>query len=175
LPDGTSRNHNFSPDDTLDHLYRYVTEELTTSYGSNISLSTTFPSRQLDIEARDTTLRSAGLVPSTTILVRSRGVVSTQNNDDGIMGYVWLILTPVTVLLNLLRTIFLGSNPAPGTAPTNNQNRKRQAADGPSTSDRPNTAFKRRGVRTEGNIARLTADDDDDESNTYNGNSTQQM
>ena len=31
------------------------------------------------------------------------------------------------------------------------------------------------GVRTEGNIARLSADDDDDENNTWNGNSTQQM
>ena len=31
------------------------------------------------------------------------------------------------------------------------------------------------GVRTDGNIARLSADDDDDENNTWNGNSTQQM
>ena len=31
------------------------------------------------------------------------------------------------------------------------------------------------GIKTDGNIARLSADDDDDENNTYNGNSTQQM
>ena len=31
------------------------------------------------------------------------------------------------------------------------------------------------GIRTEGNIARLRSDDSDDEQNTYNGNSTQQM
>ena len=31
------------------------------------------------------------------------------------------------------------------------------------------------GVRTEGNITRLRSDDSDDEQNTYNGNSTQQM
>ena len=32
------------------------------------------------------------------------------------------------------------------------------------------------GVRTEGNIARLSSNDsDDDETNTWNGNSTQQM
>ena len=31
------------------------------------------------------------------------------------------------------------------------------------------------GIRTEGNIARLSAEDSDDENNTWNGNSTQQM
>ena len=31
------------------------------------------------------------------------------------------------------------------------------------------------GIKTDGNIARLSADDDDDENNTWNGNSTQQM
>ena len=34
---------------------------------------------------------------------------------------------------------------------------------------------KKSGIKTDGNIARLSNNDDDDENSTWNGNSTQQM
>ena len=48
LPNGVSQIHRFDPADTIGGLYNYVIDELTTPYGSNVSLSTTFPSRNLD-------------------------------------------------------------------------------------------------------------------------------
>ena len=48
LPNGVSQIHRFDPENTIDDLYNYVINELTTPYGSNVSLSTTFPSRNLD-------------------------------------------------------------------------------------------------------------------------------
>ena len=48
LPNGVSQIHRFDPADTIGDLYNYVIDELTTPYGSNVSLSTTFPSRNLD-------------------------------------------------------------------------------------------------------------------------------
>ena len=48
LPNGVSQIHRFDPADTIGDLYNHVINELTTPYGSNVSLSTTFPSRNLD-------------------------------------------------------------------------------------------------------------------------------
>ena len=40
--------HKFEPEDTIDDLYTYVMNEIETPYGSNVSLQTTFPLRELD-------------------------------------------------------------------------------------------------------------------------------
>ena len=48
LPNGVSRIHKFEPEDTIDDLYTYVMNEIETPYGSNVSLQTTFPLRELD-------------------------------------------------------------------------------------------------------------------------------
>jgi len=177
LPNGVSQNHRFDPEDTIAELYNYVIEELKTPYGSNVSLSTTFPSRILDDVSRDTSLRENGLVPSTTILIlpRSRGTVS--RTSGGIMDYFWLLLTPITAVWAMISS-FMSKDAGgqQGSANTTHQNTPNSNSSyaGPSTSS---TVRKRRGagVRTEGNIARLSSNDSDDETNTYNGNSTQQM
>lgn len=178
LHDGSSHTTKFPADETLAELYRYVNQELKCPL--DVSLSTTFPRQELDQKPRDTKLRDAGLVPSGTVLVLPKGVVS--NNNEGIMAYVWLLLTPVTVLWNLIRSFIFPQTPTTDQQPTATAGRKRQAEQ--SKTDRPKTAYKRRAApaaaaasyRQEGNITRFTnGDDDEDESNTYNGNSTQQM
>ena len=40
--------HKFEPEDTIDDLYTYVMNEIENPYGSNVSLQTTFPLRELD-------------------------------------------------------------------------------------------------------------------------------
>ena len=62
LPNGVSQIHRFDPENTIDDLYNYVINELTTPYGTNVSLSTTFPSRNLDDVER---LVSKLYIPST--------------------------------------------------------------------------------------------------------------
>merc|ERR1712037_1023818 len=189
LPNGVSQIHRFDPENTIDDLYNYVINELTTPYGSNVSLSTTFPSRNLDDVERTSSLRENGLVPSTTILIlpKNRGTMSSSSGNGGIFDYIWLLLTPLTALWALLSSFMSGNTETQG--PSGNQNTSRlldtsnpsssqSSSAGPSTSS---NVRKRKapsgasGVRTEGNITRLRSDDSDDEQNTYNGNSTQQM
>jgi len=180
LPNGVSQNHRFDPEDTIGDLYNYVIEELKTPYGTNVSLSTTFPSRALDDLSRTSSLRENGLVPSTTILIlpKTRGTMSrTSGNSGGIMDYIWLLLTPLTAIWAMLSS-FVSGDSGGNQAGTGHQNTSdsnpNSYSAGASTSS---TVRKRRGagVRTEGNIARLSSNDSDDETNTYNGNSTQQM
>ena len=52
LPNGVSQNHRFDPENTIGDLYNYVIDELKTPYGTNVSLSTTFPSRCVLIFAK---------------------------------------------------------------------------------------------------------------------------
>ena len=119
LPNGVSQNHKFSPEDTIEDLYKYVANEMTTPYGTSVSLSTTFPSRELDNESRSTTLREAGLVPSTTILIlpKNRAVMSSSGSGT-IMDYIWLLLTPITVIWNMISSFIYGQ---PATS-SNNSN-----------------------------------------------------
>ena len=137
LPNGVSQNHRFDPEDTIAELYNYVIEELKTPYGSNVSLSTTFPSRILDDVSRDTSLRENGLVPSTTILIlpRSRGTVS--RTSGGIMDYFWLLLTPITAIWGMISSFMSGdAGGQQGNANTTHQNTTNSNSSyaGPSTS-----------------------------------------
>ena len=85
----------------------------------------------MDQEPRDKSLRDAGLVPSTTILVlpRSRITSSLAPSNGGIMDYVWLLLTPLTVVWGIVSSFIFGQ----GQPSEGNQGRKRQANE-PSTS-----------------------------------------
>ena len=131
LPNGVAQTHRFAPEDTIGDLYKFVIDEMQTTYGSNISLSTTFPSRNLDSEPREMSLRDAGLVPSPTILIlpKNRGTVSTSSGN--IMDYVWLLLTPLTALWAFLSNFLNGGNQNQRQR-KNSEGRKRPAE--PSTS-----------------------------------------
>merc|ERR1719330_1580398 len=186
LPNGVSQIHRFDPADTIGDLYNHVINELTSPYGSNVSLSTTFPSRNLDDVERTSSLRENGLVPSTTILIlpKNRGTMSSSSGNGGIFDYIWLLLTPLTALWALLSSFMSGNTETQGASGNQNTSRllntsnpssSQSSSAGPSTSSnvrkRKATPSGTSGVRTEGNITRLRSDDSDDEQNTYNGNS----
>lgn len=203
FPDGRSKTKIFSSDAPLQEIYDFVNGEVGDGFGrDNFSLSTTYPARQLDLEPRTAELRVVGLAPSGTVMIlpknRSSGG-ALMPSGGSLLSYIWLILTPVSFLWNLI-TSFFTSTPATAQDGSGGGGRndarsiaeqraraaeKRQAetsTSAPSANKRPSTAYQRRtpaggaGIRKEGNIARLGGDEDsDDESNTYNGNSTQQM
>jgi hypothetical protein len=179
LPNGVTKNHKFSPDEhTIADLYKFVIEEMETPYGSNVSLSTTFPSRDLDSEPKDATLRDSRLVPSTTVLVlpRSRGTLARTSGSpgEGIFAYLWLC---ISTFFGWILGGFMGGG---GGNQEASAARPRPSETSASTSysrhqSSSSRAYKR--IRTEGNIASLSSneDNDDEDNNTYNGNSTQQM
>merc|ERR1712172_466567 len=125
LPNGVSQIHRFDPADTIGDLYNYVIDELTTPYGSNVSLSTTFPSRNLDDVERTSSLRENGLVPSTTILIlpKNRGTMSSSSGNGGIFDYIWLLLTPLTALWALLSSFMSGNTETQGASGNQNTSR----------------------------------------------------
>jgi len=151
LPDGSCQTQHFPAEAPLSELYTFVRTD--TSY-SAFSLSTTFPRRNLDNEDKTTSLKDLQMAPSCTVMVLPSSTVSSQSGD--LMSLVWLILTPFTVLWGIISNLF-GSSGAESSAPG-------------TTSGRQETGSR------QGRIGRLrNSDFSDDENNTWNGNSTQQM
>ena len=173
LPEGGTRTNAFPADAPLADVYKYVNEEMsdTVSFRSGFSLFITFPRSLLDEKPMTTPLRDLGLAPSGTILVlpKSTSVMKSSSNGGGIFDYIWLLLTPLTILWGLL-TSFVTPSPA---RPSNNS--REQSGPGAQASNQRKKADSRN-LRSNDNIARLrNLSDDDDENNTWNGNSTQQQ
>ena len=173
LPEGGTRTNAFPADAPLADVYKYVNEEMsdTISFRSGFSLFITFPRSLLDEKPMTTPLRDLGLAPSGTILVlpKSSSVIKSSSNGGGIFDYIWLLLTPLTILWGLL-TSFVTPSPA---RPSNNS--REQSGPGAQASNQRMKGDSR-SLRSNDNIARLrNLSDDDDENNTWNGNSTQQQ
>ena len=173
LPEGGTRTNAFPADAPLADVYKYVNEEMsdTISFRSGFSLFITFPRSLLDEKPMTTPLRDLGLAPSGTILVlpKSTSVMKSSSNGGGIFDYIWLLLTPLTILWGLL-TSFVTPSP---TRPSNNP--REQSGPGAQASNQRMKSDSR-SLRSNDNIARLrNLSDDDDENNTWNGNSTQQQ
>ncbi len=170
LPDGRSVTKQFGPDEPLSVLYDYVAnddKDVRVPF-KRFALNTTFPSRKLDNEDRRMSLRRLGLVPSSTVLILPVGNNSVSAQTAlSVSGIIWLILTPLTVLWNFF-SAFFSADSAPQRAHVSSQRQPQQGGRGGASTG----AVRRR----TGNMARLQdLSDNDDENNTYNGNSTQQM
>ncbi|KAF9420671.1 hypothetical protein HW555_003218 [Spodoptera exigua] len=156
LPDGTSHTAHFDADGTLGDLST-----------SSFALWTAFPRRELtDAEA---SLRGLQLAPSAALLVLPRRTTPTVARPSAVASiitfftqlFTTMILEPSQTLLVWLRTRLF---PPPATSP------RTPRAPSPAPPAPPG------GVRRRGNIHRLPSDRaPDDDNNTWNGNSTQQM
>ena len=169
LPDGRSQTKQFDPDEPLSVIYDFVSkgEEIQVPFAA-FSLSTTFPSRKLDDEDKRMSLRRLGLVPSGTVLILPKSGGGGTVGLGGVMDIVWLLLTPITALWAIISGFLFPP-------PRNNGNAPSSATGARPRGARPDGSNPRRRGQ-DGNMARLQDyTDDDDETNTYNGNSTQQM
>jgi len=153
LPDGRNQTKQFPAETPLSELYTFVT---TIEPGfTSFSLSTTFPRRQLDAEEPSASLRDLQMAPSATVLVLPKASTSVSLPGGDLSSFLWLLLSPFTILWAMITSFFGGV-----TATAQNPNN--------SSTSRPSTSRP-------GGIGRLRRSEDDDENNTYNGNSTQQM
>ncbi|XP_044264456.1 UBX domain-containing protein 4 [Tribolium madens] len=176
MPDGRTATNDFASSDTLASVHAHIKANLHLPF-NNYTLSTTFPRREFTEAENSQTLLQLGLVPTAVILILpvNRGVVAT-NAEGGFTGFLWTLITPILTLLGYLKTFVFGSAPAPS---TNNDNHNKRAAES-SSDHRAQPKVRRAGettvIRRQGNIHRLSnKNDSDDENNTWNGNSTQQM
>jgi len=153
LPDGRNQTKQFPAETPLSELYTFV---VTIEPGfTSFSLSTTFPRRQLDAEDPSASLRDLQMAPSATVLVLPKASNSVSLPGGDLTSFLWLLLSPFTILWAMITSFFGGVTASPN-------------SNTPNTS-RPSTS------RPAGGIGRLRRSEDDDENNTYNGNSTQQM
>lgn len=174
LPDGRHQTKQFPADSPLSAVYDWIATDLETGFHGGFTLSTTFPRRNLDTQDKAATLKQLEMAPSSTVLVMPLGGGGGGSllPAGGIMSLLNLLMTPFTVLWAMISNL-LGMGPAPEASGTTGQERKRTSGEAPNTSYGKRSAT---GVRQDGNVRRLgNPDDEDDENNTWNGNSTQQM
>ncbi|EFN63618.1 UBX domain-containing protein 2 [Camponotus floridanus] len=197
LPSGNFHTGQFEPTSTLRTLRTYVTENIELPF-RQFAMSISFPRRELTNEENDKTLIELELVPSAVILILPLKNVNsnlttavTSAQDVGFFSrFIWSFFTPVIRIYNYVVGYFFGTN-----GDTNQRgNSGGDAVEATNNSDRaisPNRQnvvqssglFRRylgnqggTTIRAQGNIHRLhSGGDDNDENNTWNGNSTQQM
>jgi len=181
FPDGSSTTHQFPSETTLNDVRRHI-EDSSSFNMSAFTLSTTFPRREFTDVDNDQTLRQLRLAPCAAMLVVPIRVQhSSVSVPGGAYNIFWTLLGPLVALFNYLRVLFFGAR-GPPSPPKGNTNPRRRSHAGGNDTPNPN-ANKRLAAesetkfgRQEGNVRRLrNNDEDDDENNTWNGNSTQLM
>lgn len=167
MPDGSSFHHQFLSKDLLSTVRQYL---VINTQITNFTLSTSFPRRLFTLNDYDSTLKHLGLSPSSVLLVlfeerRSKAIITSSGSTFS--NLIALLLTPVTLIWNYVSN-FLGSFVGRPQVQQSQQVR--------SGGTSPKASTSKSGYEKEGNIVRLRKKEkDDDENNTWNGNSTQQM
>ncbi|XP_077298375.1 UBX domain-containing protein 4 [Arctopsyche grandis] len=192
MADGTSHTTQISSDATLSELRQYARQNVQTS--GTFTLSTMYPRQLLGGDKDSETLRALELCPSSVLLLL-RGTVTASSsgsgssppvsNSGGFFGMIshlfWsLIVQPAQGAWFWISTFFTGNNRPPTSGSSDSSGDARAARRFPSDNE---SGPKRRrtagagtsSIRLEGNTYRLKDNDSDDENNTWNGNSTQQM
>ncbi|CAL1581339.1 unnamed protein product [Knipowitschia caucasica] len=165
LPDGSSISSQFPAQSPLREAQQFVQQEVGRSYG-DFSMATMFPRREFTEEDLDRSLKDLELVPSASIVLlpgpsRSSSLASSSSSLWSLLG---TLFCPLLTVWRMISSFVFGSSSteaSPSAAPTPAHSQSR---------DKPKN-FKK-----DGKICRLrTQEDSEDENNTWNGNSTQQL
>ncbi|XP_059062613.1 UBX domain-containing protein 4 [Achroia grisella] len=163
LPDGSSHTAQFDADDALSQVHQYIADNLQMSR-SSFSLWIAFPRRELTESAAS--LRALQLAPSAALLVLPRRPAPAVARPSPFATLITFftqfftsfILEPTQQFYTWLRVRLFPPPPRAASPPE------------------PRRPSPPPGVRRRGNIHRLPGDRSaDDDNNTWNGNSTQQM
>ncbi|KAM9365396.1 LOW QUALITY PROTEIN: UBX domain-containing protein 4 [Pholidichthys leucotaenia] len=186
LPAGASFTNQLCSQSRLQEAWQFAVQEVGNRYG-NFSLATMFPRREFTTEDLNKTLQELELAPSASIvLLPSSKPVGTalQSSGGGIWAILGTLLYPLLAVWRVLSS-FLFSTPPPSATASRSatpqsssfssstsayKESKRENLSNHSLENRPKN-FKK-----DGKICRLrTQEDSEDDNNTWNGNSTQQM
>ncbi|XP_076648022.1 UBX domain-containing protein 4 [Halictus rubicundus] len=194
LPSGNPHMGQFESSNTLRDLRNYIVQNIDLPF-RQFAMSISFPRRDLTAEEDDKTLLELELVPTAVILIlpmKNSDVTATvsSSQDVGFLSRImWSFFAPILGVYNYLMGYFSGGNRPNTPRPSNSENNDTaNSSDGTIIPNLQNVAnssgLVRRylgdqggtTIKTEGNIHRLhSGGDDNDENNTWNGNSTQQM
>ncbi|KAM9709171.1 UBX domain-containing protein 4 isoform 1-T1 [Menidia menidia] len=188
LPDGSSFTNQFPSQTRLQEAWEFAVKEVGNRYG-NFSLATMFPRREFTSEDMNKSLVELELAPSASIVLLpqssrpSNSVV--QSSGGGIWAALGSLLYPLLAVWRFLSS-FLFATPSPSAAAASRgpvQQPSSYAHAEPSSSkaqrDPPSKQTlenRPKDFKKDGKICRLrTQEDSEDDNNTWNGNSTQQM
>lgn len=184
LPDGSSFTNQFPSDAPLEEARHFAAQTVGNTYG-NFSLATMFPRREFTKEDYKRKLIDLELAPSASVVLLPAGRPAPSMVHSS-SGDIWTLLgTVLYPFLAIWRLIsnFLFSDPPPAQPPVRAAAASESSNLGSSSSSEKREPVRKRVLekrgddfKKEGKIYRLrTQDDGEDENNTWNGNSTQQM
>ncbi|XP_026231782.1 UBX domain-containing protein 4 [Anabas testudineus] len=187
LPDGSSFTNQFPSQSRLHEALHFAVQEVGNRF-SNFSLATMFPRREFTSEDLNKTLLELELAPSASIVLlpRSANPANTlvQSSRGGIWAILGTLLYPLLAVWRFLSSFLFASPPPTGAASRGPAQQSSSYSNTSSALDKEkretlskHTLEKRsKDFKKEGKICRLrTQEDSEDDNNTWNGNSTQQM
>ncbi|XP_040003862.1 UBX domain-containing protein 4 isoform X2 [Xiphias gladius] len=186
LPDGSSFTNQFPSQSRLQDARQFAVQEVGNRYG-NFSLATMFPRREFTREDLNKTLLELELAPSASIVLLPSGRPANtmvQSSGGGIWAVLGTLLYPLLAVWRFLSSFLFAAPHPPGAASRGPTEQSSSYTHSSSTSDKAkretlskHTLEKRpKDFKKEGKICRLrTQEDSEDDNNTWNGNSTQQM
>ncbi|XP_027679071.2 UBX domain-containing protein 4 isoform X1 [Chelonia mydas] len=185
LPDGSSFTNQFPSEAPLEEARQFAAQTVGNTYG-NFSLATMFPRREFTKEDYGKKLLELELAPSASIVLLPAGRPATsvvQASGGDLWKFLGIILYPLIAGWRFISN-FLFTSPPPSQPTVRAGHQQEHSNPSPSTTMEPSRQAVRKRVlekrgedfKKEGKIYRLrTQDDGEDENNTWNGNSTQQM
>uniref|UniRef100_I3KLF1 UBX domain-containing protein 4 n=1 Tax=Oreochromis niloticus TaxID=8128 RepID=I3KLF1_ORENI len=188
LPDGSSFTNQFPSQSRLQEARNFAAQEVGNRYG-NFSLATMFPRREFTSEDLNKTLLELDLAPSASVVLLPSGRPANtvvQSSGGGIWAVLGTLLYPLLAVWRFLSS-FVFATPPPSAAASVQPRGPAQQSSSYNSSSASNKA--KRGnlskhtlenrpkeFKKDGKVCRLrTQEDSEDDNNTWNGNSTQQM
>ncbi|TSM60543.1 UBX domain-containing protein 4 [Bagarius yarrelli] len=186
LPDGSSLTNQFPSETTLQEARQFAAQEVGNRFG-HFSLATMFPRREFTAEDLEKTLLELELAPSASIVLlpqssRPANTVVQSSSTGGVWAFLGTILYPLLAVWRFLSG-FLFSSPPPPPPPNATRTQTQQPSNSSNTGEPKRETIRKRVLekrpedfKKDGKIYRLkTQEDSEDDNNTWNGNSTQQM
>uniref|UniRef100_S4R6A3 UBX domain-containing protein 4 n=1 Tax=Petromyzon marinus TaxID=7757 RepID=S4R6A3_PETMA len=192
LPDGSYFTNQFSSETTLAEARTFAQQVVKNAYG-DFTLATAFPRRNFTVDDYPRTLQELGLAPSAAIIVlpvrpRTPSGARTRLHQchDGLFALMGTLLLPIVAVWRFLGNFLFGQpvqHPPAGHIGGVGGGATAAASAAPQAARDPGrcSARARRGgggFKRDGNVYQLGSrgdSDNDDDNNTWNGNSTQQM
>uniref|UniRef100_A0A8C8FH67 UBX domain-containing protein 4 n=1 Tax=Oncorhynchus tshawytscha TaxID=74940 RepID=A0A8C8FH67_ONCTS len=189
LPDGSFFTRQFSSEARLNEARQFAVNEVGNRYG-NFSLATMFPRREFTADDLGKTLLELELAPGASIVLlpqTGRPNNTVVQSGGGIWAVLGTILYPLLAVWRFLSGFLFTSPATPGAAgprgPAQQPNTNSGSGSSSSSAEPKRETLRKRTLekqpvdfKRDGKIHRLrNHQDSEDENNTWNGNSTQQM
>lgn len=187
LPDGSSFTNQFPALSRLQEVQDYAVQEVGNRY-VKFTLATMFPRREFTSEDLNKTLLELELTPSASVVLLPSGrpANTVQSSGGNIWALLGSLLYPLLAVWRFLSS-FLFSSPPPTTAAAASRGPSQESGSVINSASSSNKAKREslskhtlesrtKDFKKDGQVCRLrTQEDSEDDNNTWNGNSTQQM